>query len=369
MFGIESRRIRTTYEYCCAQLVKSEVQYASWNLVIDLSSVDGTVKRILPTTPERFRKLIMDKSFTNNADAGVVSDLYTSMATEVLGTIKGWSFVGSPLLITEGDGMQLSDALNFCHNLQTLNLTATGLSDEAMVSLCDTLNHGALPRLQNLVLGYARFTAVGCAALLNALVEKDVAPRLRGLSMPFSRVEDTGVCLLAKYITKRMRHLVFVDLFGSGMTNVGAKAMADAIVARFFSHQLASLVNLAWGGNGGQIGLVGRFHLVEALEVAGIASGWYVSGHSSGGFHTRFMVMSGCLGARIAAEDRHGSIARKIWPARLAWIPTLAPEVDDFGAIKLDVSLLGTHKMMRLSKLALRSSLEVKSTLARLPPT
>ena len=72
------RRGWTTYEYCSAQLAKNEVQYAQWSLVMDLNNVKGEVKRILPTTPERFAELIATKDFTNDADCGAVGALYST---------------------------------------------------------------------------------------------------------------------------------------------------------------------------------------------------------------------------------------------------------------------------------------------------
>ena len=349
------RRGWTTYEYCSAQLAKNEVQYAQWSLVMDLNNVKGEVKRILPTTPERFAELIATKDFTNDADCGAVGELYGRMASAVLGTIKSWNFIGAPLLLEHGDGEKLADALNLCESLETLNLTASRMTDQGIIGLSSGLARGALPRLQNLVIGYNRFSAHGFRALIQAVVDHDMCPRLRGLSMCYSNLGDDGISYLAGVISKRMKHLILVDVFAADMTNAGAATMARSILQRYHSERLASLATFTWGGNG-RLTVAGRACLIGALDRAEISGLWYLSGHSSGGI-AMFPMVPGCPGARMCAEDRHGSIARVLWPARMAFVSQIAPPVPFDGVGGVEVSLQGSHKVLRLSKLQLGSSL------------
>ena len=52
---------RTMFERCSAELAKSfKLQKAKWKLVIDIADKGGGAQRRLPTTPERFAKVLID---------------------------------------------------------------------------------------------------------------------------------------------------------------------------------------------------------------------------------------------------------------------------------------------------------------------
>jgi hypothetical protein len=73
---------QTTYERCCAELIKEyDLDYANWRLVQEIELAGRKSGRAVsrgrrwPIGPDDFDELIKDKIFTNGTDAEVVKTL------------------------------------------------------------------------------------------------------------------------------------------------------------------------------------------------------------------------------------------------------------------------------------------------------
>lgn len=263
----------TTFERCSAELAKSyQLKVAKWKLVIDVADERGGAERRLPTTPEQMAELLRTRNFTNGADKEAVQELYTGMASAVLGTLESLSFTGLPLTtggvervssVKGGDGAalpaQLAGALLYCTALRELHLDGTQLNDEALASLASQLTSGALPRLEKLGLNGNRFGARGIDALCTAF-GSGVAPSLRVISLENGCFGDEGTqvigeALVSGRLPPALQSLV---LTGNSIGDVGAMALAAAIRRSGTACRVVMFKNA--------IGLEGQAALLTALE-------------------------------------------------------------------------------------------------------
>jgi hypothetical protein len=139
----------TTYERCSAEQIKKFYLFeAKWKLVLDLgvSGEDAEKARNWPIGPDDFDAVIDNKIFTNGSDKQAVKTLFRKMSMNQLGGIKMLDFTGIAAPTTE-DARRLAGCLNLCSNLEKLDLTSVGMSDEACREMFSILSSGALDHL------------------------------------------------------------------------------------------------------------------------------------------------------------------------------------------------------------------------------
>ena len=133
---------QTTYERCSAEQIKKVYLYeAKWKLVLDLGVAggeDAAEKRNWPVGPDDFDQLIEHKKFTNGADREDVKVLFRKMSVGQLGGIKMLDFTGMAPPTTE-DAHRLGRCLNFCKNLDLLDLNGVQMNAEACCAMFSTL--------------------------------------------------------------------------------------------------------------------------------------------------------------------------------------------------------------------------------------
>lgn len=225
---------RTMFERCSAELAKSfKLQKAKWKLVIDIADKGGGAQRRLPTTPERFAKLLDSCQFTNGSDLQTVLDLYKQTAVTVLGTVEELDYRGLPIICGDAwcSPVQLGGALNYCRQLKKLVALGNRLDDAAVFELVDTLENGALPLLEYVDLGTNRIGPAGVSALFNIFL-RGVAPKLTYLSFYSGggSFGDAGAEAVATALaTGHTPPELCVDMMGCDVGDKGANALAAAL--------------------------------------------------------------------------------------------------------------------------------------------
>ena len=130
----------TFYEECSSEQIKKFFMYdAEWKLVLDLGAgIEVEAVRGWPVGPDDFDEQVDNKTFTNGADKETVKKLYRKMSVKQLGGIKELDFDGMqpPSL---KDAQQLGGCLNLCTNLETLDLSTCGLTDDTIQAMVSVL--------------------------------------------------------------------------------------------------------------------------------------------------------------------------------------------------------------------------------------
>ena len=202
----------TTYERSCAELIKEfDLAYAGWRLVqeLDCFSKRGIKQprkkvsggRRWPISGADFEKLVREKAFTNGADKDMVAQLYSRLSTELLGsaTALGYAKMPTPSVL---DGQRLGRCLNLCTSLKVLDVSSVRMSDEASIALCNALDAGALPELEDCHLEDNRIDDEGMRALAAAFRRgamhrvKDIQLRVHRESADMTARQDDGFNLL-----------------------------------------------------------------------------------------------------------------------------------------------------------------------------
>ena len=98
----------------------------------DVHALQGILKKMVqgfrraPATPEVFGQLLCKTEFTKETDRPVVQELYTRVATAILGSVESMSY--SAITWGTDDFGRLSRVLGMCGRLKTLELIAVGMT-------------------------------------------------------------------------------------------------------------------------------------------------------------------------------------------------------------------------------------------------
>ena len=257
----------TTYERCSAELCKTfRLQQAGWPLVIDLGKKRAALRR-LPTTPEQMVEIMKNCSFTNGADEKMVLEKYKKTASNVLSGVKELSFFGIPFdpMDPWRSPVRLGQALNLCVNLKRLDLNFAGLTDEHLASISGVLSSKALPKLEELYLGFNHLGPHGFEALGQALVS-GIAPGLKVILLFANDFGDAGLQFIAPFIAMGMApELQLFDLTANDIGDAGAVALADAVQLRLANGdcKVGTIFQCAYN----HVGMRGRLALSAAVKI------------------------------------------------------------------------------------------------------
>ena len=163
---------------------------------------------------------------SKQAQSEAVMDL--TLSVNQLGGIKELDFTGIAPLTAE-DGRLLGGRLNLCANLEKLDLSRVGMSDEACRWTFSTLDMGALASLEKLYLTANQISDAGFTSLAVACAEGGL-PRLEELDVRNNQIGDVGLASLADACIKgglpQLRDLLVVF---NHFTIHGFNALTDAM--------------------------------------------------------------------------------------------------------------------------------------------
>ena len=114
---------------CAERTVEELARQGSYSFDADRGLLGDLVgaRRGAPLTPEAFGEVLGTKTFTNDADAGGVLELYRKTATALLGSARELKY--DKLEWGAADYAHLGGALRYCGALESLELEKMGLGD------------------------------------------------------------------------------------------------------------------------------------------------------------------------------------------------------------------------------------------------
>ena len=159
-------------------------------------------RRRAPLHPDAFAKLIKTKQFTVPSDCELVSQLYRTVCTVVLGGVtdsldlknKSWNRL---------DFANLGKALALCDQLRgTLRIANCEMTDAGLQALCENMPPSSLPLCTSVDLSGNPVNGLGLLVLAN-LVSSGFAPNLRSIWVDIRHESDPGVQALRKACSER----------------------------------------------------------------------------------------------------------------------------------------------------------------------
>jgi len=289
----------TTFELRSAELIKPnkplvapegvDMSQGTWLWDMVIANGRGTKKK-LPISPETFGQLLQNVSFTNNADKGAVTMLFTKTAESVMSgmkkltlaeTVWGGDFQMGPL----GEAMRLCQSIEELYLSHGRNLTLDQLKsffdsiadsgalitlkklyldqcksgDDHVGIVADAIAAGQLPALSWLdftsnpdfgspgLIKLSKALATGSLPLLKQLMIKNnkigddgarelaqtmklgVVPQLELLSMEACKLTDKGLTYICDAIATDCCLELNEMLFGDGITSAGVKVFAKVL--------------------------------------------------------------------------------------------------------------------------------------------
>ena len=227
----------TFFERCCAELIKPDRVYIVpegkyygdedakylWRMCVDV----GGAMRQLPRAPEQFAAELATKTFTNNADCASVVQLYTSLATSLIGAAKVLDL--DDVAFGEGDGLALAAAISLNKNIDEISLCHSFKSSEIYVDFLGGLPDRALHRLRKLFLQECGLEDAGAAALSRAICS-GAMPALEIFILADNPITEPGAKSLANAISSgRIPCLSVLNIDKAAIGTKGAVLIANAL--------------------------------------------------------------------------------------------------------------------------------------------